>query len=117
MAVGAADASFYARVGTTTSPGNAALNQTQAVRAGIPGGALSVTFTSSNTAAATLVNSTGGTGSPQTLLILSGLSNTTTSIAAGGVGVRRVAAGTANISASIPSVITTAAGTRAVTVQ
>ena len=117
MAVGAADASIYARVGTTTSPANAALNQLQAVRAGIPGGGLSVTFTSSNTAAATLINSAGGTGSPQALLIPSGQSNSPTAIAAGGVGVRRVAAGTASISASIPSVITTGAGTRTVTVQ
>ncbi|HEY6108566.1 MAG TPA: hypothetical protein VIV56_06630, partial [Gemmatimonadales bacterium] len=116
MPVGAADANLFVRVGTA-SAGNGSLNQLQAVRAGLPGGALSVSVTSSNVNAATLVNSAGGTGSPQTVVIAAGQSNSPTTVAAGGVALRRVAAGTSSISAAATGVITTTNGTRSVTVQ
>jgi hypothetical protein len=116
MAVGAADVSIYVRVGTA-AVGNGSLNQLQAVRAGLPGGSLSVSVTSSDVNAATLVNSAGATGSPQTGLILSGQSNSPTAVGTGGVAVRRVAAGISSISAAISGLITTGQGTRSVTVQ
>ena len=113
MAVGAPDANIYVRVGT---PGtnNLSLNQLQAVR---PGGSLSVTFTSDNVNAATLVNAAGGTGSPQTAQIAAGQSNTPTTVALSGVALRRVAAGVASISGAITGLITTNNGTHSVTVQ
>jgi hypothetical protein len=115
MTVGGADASIYVRVGTPSS-GNAALNQLEAVRAGAPG-PLTVSFTSDNTAAATLVNSSGGTGSPQTIQIPSGQFSTPTSIGTGGVAVRSVSAGVAHIAGAVSGLITTTTGTRQVTVQ
>jgi hypothetical protein len=116
MAVGAPDANLFVRVGTPNA-GNGSLSQLQAVRAGLPGGSLSVSVTSANVNAATLVNSAGGTGSPQTVLILSGQSNSPTTVGAGGVALRRVAPGTSSVSAAISGVITTGQGTRSVTVQ
>jgi hypothetical protein len=116
MAVGAPDANSYVRTGIA-NVGNTALNQLQAVRAGLPGGSLSVSVTSSNVSAATLVNSVGATGSPQTVQILSGQTNSPTTVGAGGVAVRRVATGTSSISAAISGFITTGQGTRSVTVQ
>jgi hypothetical protein len=116
MAVGAPDASIYVRIGTPAA-GNGSLNQVQAVRAGLPGGSVSVSLSSSNVNAATLVNSAGGTGSPQGVLILSGQSNSPTTVGAGGAAVRRVAAGTSSIAAASSGLITTGQGTRSVTVQ
>jgi hypothetical protein len=116
MAVGAPDANVYVRVGTAAT-GNGSLNQVQAVRAGIPGGSLSASLTSNNLSAATLVNSAGGTGSPQSVLILSGQSNSPTTVGAGGAAVRRVASGSSTISATSGGLITTGQGTRLVTVQ
>jgi hypothetical protein len=116
MAVGAPDANIFVRVGTA-STGNGSLNQLQAVRAGLPGGSLSVSVASSDLSAATLVNSTGGTGSPQTVVILIGQSNSPTSVGAGGAALRRVASGTSSISGAIGGFITTGQGTRSVTVQ
>jgi len=116
MAVGAADANIYVRVGTAAA-GNGSLSQVQGARAGLPGGSISVSFTSNNVSAATLVNSAGGTGSPQTVLILSGQSNSPTTVATGGVALRRVAAGISSISAATSGLITTGQGTRSVTVQ
>jgi hypothetical protein len=115
MAVGAPDANIYVRLGTPAA-GNGSLNQLQSVRAGLPGGSLTVTFTSDNVNAATLVNGGGGTGSPQTALIFSGQSNSPTS-GSGGILLRRVATGVASISGAVSGLITTTAGTRSVTVQ
>ena len=115
MAVGAPDAAIYARVGVPNAQ-LTALNQLQAVRAGLPAGSITVTFTSDNVNAATLVNGGGGSGSPQTALIFSGQSNSPTS-GSGGILLRRVAAGVANISGAVSGLITTTAGTRQVTVQ
>jgi hypothetical protein len=116
MAVGAPDANIYVRVGTA-AVGNGSLNQVQAVRAGLPAGSLSVSLTSSNLSAATLVNGAGGTGSPQSVLILPGQSNSPTTVGAGGAAVRRVAAGSSSISAASSGLTTTGQGTRSVTVQ
>jgi hypothetical protein len=116
MAVGAPDANIYARVGTAAA-GNGSLNQVQVVRAGLPGGSLTVSLTSSNVNAATLVNSAGGTGSPQTVLIPSGQYTSPTTVGTGGVALRRVAAGSSLISAAVSGLITTGQGTRSVTVQ
>jgi hypothetical protein len=117
ITAGAADANFYVRLGWTTSPANASLNVLQQVRAGIPGGGLTVTFTTSNSAAANLLTTAGGVGTPQVLFIPSGQSNSPFSVATGGVGLRPVAAGNASISATIPQIITTGQGTRSITVQ
>lgn len=116
MAVGAPDANVYVRVGTT-SGANTSLNTVQTVRAGIPGGGLTVTFNSSNVGAASLLTSSQPAGQSQTVQILAGQSNTPTSVGTGGVGLRRVAAGTSSISGSIPAFITTTNGTDVVTVQ
>ena len=116
MAVGAPDANIYVRVGTAAA-GNGSLNQVQAVRAGLPAGSLSVSLTSSDLSAATLVNSAGGTGSPQAVLILPGQSNSPTTVSAGGAAVRRLAAGSSSISAASNGLTTTGQGTRSVTVQ
>jgi adhesin/invasin len=116
LPVGAADANIYARLGTPGA-GNTSLTQVQAVRAGLPGGSISVDFSSSNVAAATLVNSAGGTGSPQTVQIAAGQSTTPTTVGAGGVSLRRVAAGNSSISVAGTNIITTGQGTRSVAVQ
>jgi len=116
MAVGAPDANIYVRVGTAAA-GNGSLNQVQGVRAGLPGGSISFSLTSSNVSAATLVNSAGGIGSPQTVLISSGQSNSPTTVGTGGAALRRVAAGVSSISAAASGLITTGQGTRSVTVQ
>jgi hypothetical protein len=115
MAVNASDANIYVRVGIP-NVNNTALNQLQALRAGSPNGSITMSFTSDNVNAATLVNGGGGTGSPQTALIFPGQSNTPTS-GSGGVLLRRVASGIANISGTVSGLITTTAGTRQVTVQ
>jgi hypothetical protein len=116
LPVGAADANIYARLGTPGA-GNTSLTQVQAVRAGLPGGSISVDFSSSNLAAATLVNSAGGTGSPQTVQIAVGQSTTPTTVGGGGVSLRRVAAGNSSISVAGTNIITTGQGTRSVAVQ
>jgi hypothetical protein len=116
MAVGASDANIYVRVGIPQA-GNSGLSQLQDVRAGLPGGALTATFNTSDQATASLLTSTLPAGPTQSVQILVGQSNTPTSVIAGGVGLRRVAAGTATISATIPGLIATTNASDVVTVQ
>jgi len=110
-------ASIYARIGTP-NVGNTSLSQVQNLRAGGPG-TVTATFTTSNVNAASMVTSTQTTGAPsETAPITTGLYYTPTSVATGGVGLRPVAPGNANISVSIPGFITTnPSGIRAVQVQ
>jgi len=101
MTSGAADVIIYAYVGIPNA-GNTGLNAYQARR---PGGApLQITFTSSNPAAATLVNS-GGTGVTRTVAIGARAYTTASSVATGGVALRPVAVGSAIISTSTPGFI------------
>jgi hypothetical protein len=116
MTVGQADAGIYVRLGISDA-NNQALTALQAVRAGLPGGSIGVTISSSNVSAASLVTSILGPASSQTLPVLSGQSSTPSTVAAGGIGLRPVAAGTSAISGSAAGFITTAAGTRTATVQ
>ncbi|MEP6474944.1 MAG: hypothetical protein ABJC74_14565, partial [Gemmatimonadota bacterium] len=116
MAVGAADANVYARVGVPNS-NNTGLQQIQQVRAGLPAGSLTVTFTTSNAAAASLLTSAQPAASTQTATIVSGQSNSPTSPGLGGVQLRRVAAGTSNISVAIPNLLLPTTASDVVTVQ
>jgi hypothetical protein len=98
--------------------GNTSLTQVQNLRAGGPG-PLTATFSTSNVNAASMVTSTQTGGTPsETAQIVTGLYYTPTSVATGGVGLRPVAPGNANITVSIPGFITTnPAGIRPVQVQ
>ena len=81
-------------------------------------GAITVSFTSSVPATATLVDATG-TGSPRTAQIVSNLYYTPTSgPAQGGVAFRPLVAGSTSVSASVPGFLTmTTSGNRVVGVQ
>ncbi len=116
MAVGAPDASIYARVGTN-SGGTTQLNALQAVRAGIPGGTLTVTFTTSAVGVASLFTGAGAGAATQTIQIPIGQVQSTTSIGSGGIGLRRVAAGTSTISVAIPNFLIPTTASSVVTVQ
>jgi hypothetical protein len=109
----AADVPIYAYIGIP-NVSNTGLNAFQERRAG--GAPLTVTFTSGNSAAATLVNS-GGTGTPLTATITSGSYISPTTVAAGGVAVRPVAVGSSIIGAAVAGFIaqTTASATVNVT--
>ena len=101
MTSAAADAPIYAYIGVP-NVSNTGLNAVQERRQG--GAPLTVTFTSGNPAAATLVN-TGGTGTPLTATITAGYYNSPYSVATGGVAIRPVAPGGSAISAAVPGFI------------
>jgi hypothetical protein len=103
---------IYAYVGVPSGNGVSVQNR----RAGA--GPLTVTFTSNNVNAASLVTTAQPSGAPsQTAQIVSGVYYTPFSVATGGVGLQPVAAGTSAISVAIPGFITTVNGTQSVTVQ
>jgi hypothetical protein len=110
-------APIYARIGVPTV-GNTGLSQVQNPRAGGPG-PITATFTTSNVNAASMVTSVQTAGATsETAQIPIGLYYTPTTVASGGVGLRPVASGNANISVSIPGFITTnPGGIRPVQVQ
>ena len=116
MASGAPDASIYARVGVPVA-GNASLTQVQNVRPGIAGGGLTINFSTSNVNAASLIQGTQPAGPTQTLQIPAGVYYTATSIASGGVGLRRVSAGNSSISVSSTNIVPTGDAVRPVVIQ
>jgi hypothetical protein len=107
---GAANAAFYAFVGTRSGSTVNAQN----VRAGSPG--VTVTATSSNTAAGTLVTQTQSGGSV-TAVIVPGLYYTPTTFATGGFAFDPVAQGQTTVSTSASGFLTQPAGTVVVTVN
>ena len=113
MTSAALDQLIYAYIGVP-NVSNTGLNAYQERRAG--GAPLTVTFTSGNPAAATLVN-IGGTGTPLTATIAAGYYNSPSSVAVGGVAIRPVAPGSSAISVALPGFIpqTTASATVNVT--
>jgi hypothetical protein len=86
----------------------------QAIRAG--GTAVTVTLTSSNTAAGQLVTTAGGTGATVTVQIQPGQLESPPSAAQGGVAFDPLGAGSTTIAATIPGFIQTTAGSRDVNV-
>jgi len=108
----AADDAFYARLGIPNAADTDVTIQ-QSIRAG--GTAVTVTFTSSDPSVAQLVTSTASGGTIQ-LQILPGEARTATSVAAGGVAIDPLVAGSTFIEATAPGVTTTTDGTRTVTI-
>jgi hypothetical protein len=113
-AAGAADTPFYVRTGIANSTG-AFLVQLQDVRAGAPA-PLTVTVSSNAPAIATLVGS-AGTNSTQQVQIPVLQSNSPTSVAAGGVAVRPLAAGNVVITTLIPGYFGAASSVFTITVH
>lgn len=103
-------APFYVSVGLGGPTG---LTSVQQARGAGPG--FTVTLTSSNPAAGNLATR-ADTGSPETVVIAPGQSNSPTSIANGGVGFHPLATGTTTIAASIPGLTPTQFATKSVTV-
>jgi hypothetical protein len=108
FAAGAADQHFYAYVGY---PSGNSVNA-QNVR---PGPGLTVTATSSNTAAALIETSTGS-GASRTAVIPAGLYYTPSTFASGGFVLDPVAAGQTTVSVSTPGYIVQPIGTQLVTI-
>lgn len=106
------DDAFWARLGIPTT-NDTDITIQQSIRFG--GSPLTVTFTSSDPAVAQLVTSSTSGGSIQ-LQILPGQANTPTSVAAGGIAIDPLTAGSTFLEATVPGVITTTDGTRTVTI-
>jgi hypothetical protein len=109
----ALDDVFTVRVGLPNSL-NTYLNELQSVRPGSPG--LSVTLTSSNTAAGQLVTSQGS-GGTVTAFIGPNASSTAGTVANGGVAFDPVAAGSTTVTSAIAGLIALPAATVNVTVN
>jgi len=106
-------ADIYAYVGIPSGNGVSVQN----VRFGGPGN-VTVTFTSGNVSAASLVTAAQPTGAAtQTAQIVPGTYYTPFSVATQGAGLQPVAPGTSVISTSIPGYISTVAAAQSVTVQ
>jgi hypothetical protein len=111
VAATAATVDIYAYIGIPS--GNSVSVQNRR-----PGSPLTVTFQSSNSAAATLVTTAQpGGNATQTAQIAAGTYYTPFSVATGGVGLDPIAAGATNVSVSVPGFLQVTASTQAVTVQ
>ncbi len=109
----AATADVYAYVGVLSGNGVSVQN----VRFGGPGN-LTITFTSSNAAAAALVTAAQPTGAAtQTAQVVPGTYYTPFSVGTQGVGLDPVAPGQATISVSLPGYLATPNASQSVTVQ
>ncbi|MEN8007869.1 MAG: FlgD immunoglobulin-like domain containing protein [Candidatus Krumholzibacteriota bacterium] len=108
----APDDAFFVSVGLANA-GNTNLSAHQKVRVGGPG--LTATFTSSDVAVAELVT-TALTAQVVSVAIAPGESNSPTSVAAGGVALDGLSAGTVDIDAAIPGFIPTTSIPKTVTV-
>lgn len=106
------DDAIWARIGIPNG-NNTGLGQAQEIRAG--GSGVTVTFTSSNTAAAQLATS-GGTGATFGLTLSVGDFQTPTSVSQGGVAIDPIAEGSTVITATIPGFIPMINATRTVTI-
>jgi len=105
---------FYTQVGIPYAD-NQYLAEAQSVRAG--GSALTVTLTSSQGAVANLVTSSQ-TGASVTVQIPVGLYYSPTTVAGGGVALKKLSTGTTVVTSAIPGFITTSVeGTRTVTIN
>jgi hypothetical protein len=102
----ASSVAFYVRVGLPNAF-NTALSRFQPVA---PGPSLVATLTNSAPAVAQLVTSAGGAQS-RTVLIPAGASFSPTTLTGGGIEFDPLSAGTTTVTASIPGVVTTDAGT------
>ena len=112
QAGGGADAVFRVRVGPLRADGTVG---GQSVRRGAPG-PVGVTVTNSNPSAGQLVT-TAGVGASATVLIASTYSETRTTVAAGGVAFRPLAAGgSTTVTAAIAGFTAAAGASQAVTV-
>ncbi len=113
---GGADVNFYAQVGIPNAQ-NSALSRVQNLRFGAPA-SLTVSFSSSNAAAGTLVDSVGP-GTPKTAQVAVGTYYTPTSgVPQGGIAFRPLTPGQTTVTASITGFLTMAVnGIRLVTVQ
>ena len=109
----AADDPFWVRLGIANGAGTA-VGTEQAIRVG--GTTLTATVTSSNASAAQLVT-TPTSGATIVLQVLPGQSTTPLSVAAGGGAIDPLVVGSTTITATIPGVVTTGAGSRAVTID
>ncbi len=109
----AATVDVYAYVGIPSGNGVSVQN----VRFGGPGN-LTITFTSSNAAAAALVTAAQPTGAAsQTAQVIPGTYYTPFSVGTQGVGLDPVAPGLATIAASVPGYLSTPNASQSVTVQ
>ncbi|MFZ5862700.1 MAG: beta strand repeat-containing protein [Nitrospirota bacterium] len=117
LAAAAPDDEFRVRLGITTSSGGTTFGTAQALRQGGPGG-LTATVTTSTPAAGTLVTS-GGSGASQLVQIQPGQSDSSATVATGGVAFNP-ADGVANeittITASAPGVGSTTGASQLVSV-
>lgn len=111
-AAGSANRDFNVRVGTLNTLGTA-LESEFAIRTG--GTPVVVTITSSNAAAAALATS-GGTGASATVTIPVGATRSPNGIAAGGVALVPVAAGTATLGATSAQATSPPSATAVVTI-
>jgi hypothetical protein len=107
------DDDFLVQVGLVGG-GGAYLVELNKVRAGSPG--LTATVTNSNASAAQLVT-TPVTGQVVTVQIAAGSYQSPTTVAAGGVAFDGLAAGTSDVTGTIPGFITTGTATQSVTVE
>lgn len=110
----AVDDPFYVAIGTPVNPTGTAIGTADDVRRG--GGALSVTIVNDSARIGTLV-ATAGPADSITLTIAEGVSNTPTSVAAGGIAFRASTAGIASIRSSIVGMRPLAAAVGSVTVS
>jgi hypothetical protein len=111
---GAGDNAFYVRTGTASAQGTF-MTAFQTVRAGASA-ALTASASSDAPAVGTLVTS-AGVAPTRTVQIPEQVGNSPTSVATGGVAFRPVAAGTVNITVTIPGFVAVNGGVTAITVQ
>jgi len=102
-----ADDPFFVSVGSPSSPAGASIASSDARRFGAPPLVASIRTT---VPAVALLAQSAGTGDSLTVQIAAGAFNSPTSVAAGGIALRYVAAGTTSVQATIPG-----AGLRALT--
>jgi hypothetical protein len=102
-----ADDAFWVSIGSSSSPAGTAISSSDARRFGA---APLVVSLRSSAPAVGVLSQTAGTGDSLTVPIAAGVANSPTTVAAGGIALRYVAAGTTSIQASIPG-----AGVRALT--
>jgi len=110
----AADDAFYVSIGTPSSPGGVAIFSADDVRRG--GGPLSVSIINDTPGIGTLVT-TAGTADSVVVSIAEGADNAPTSVAAGGVAFRPLAAGTASVRSVIGGMRPLASATGTVVVS
>lgn len=103
----------YVRIGVPNSAGT----RVGSVQSRRPGGSpIPITVSSDDGAVAELVGP-GGSGPSQVIPILAGQMNTPTTVAAGGFGLRPLAAGNALVTASAPGFLTTGGAQVSITVS